>query len=117
MNGVSGPQPHVAEGVGTAPTRDTPRRAWGLIGGIAPVGTSGTSRRPVMVGLCRGWCFSCSTDKNLSRMGLGFPNKSPREFYVRWLLMKFTPNDFWTLRLIGKNHNLKERLRGSMGGL
>ena len=31
-----------------------------------------------MVGLCRGWCFSCSTDKNLSRMGLGFRNKSRR---------------------------------------
>ena len=65
-----------------------------------------------MVRLCHGWCFSCSTDKNLSRMGLGFRNKSPREFYVRWRLMNFAQNDLWTLHSTGKSHNLKERIRG-----
>ena len=102
----------VVEGVGTGPTRDTPRRAWGVIAGIAPSWTSGTSRRTQMVRFCRGWCFSCFTDKNLSRMELGFRSKSRQEFYVPWRLMKFPQNDFWTLGLIQKNHNLKERIRG-----
>ena len=84
----------------------------GVIGGIAPGWTSGTSRRTVMVGFYRGWCFSCSTDKNLSRMELGFRNKSRREFYGQWRLMKFALNDFWTPRSTGKSHNLKERIRG-----
>ena len=61
---------------------------------------------------CCGWCFSCSTDKNLSKMGLVSLNKSPLKFYVRWRLMKFAQNDFWTPRSIGQNQNLKERIRG-----
>ena len=65
-----------------------------------------------MVGLCHGWCFSCSTDNNLSKMGLGFRNKSSREFYGQWRLMKFALNDFWMPRSTGKSHNLKERIRG-----
>ena len=101
----------MVEGVGTAPTRDIPRLAWGVIGGIALGWTSATSRR-MMVSLCHGWCFNCSTDTNLSRMGLGFRNKSRREFYGQWLLMKFALNDFWTPRSTGKSHNLKDRLRG-----
>ena len=67
---------HVVEGVPTAPTRDTPRLAWGLIGGIAPGWTSATLRRTVMVGLWREWCFSCLIDKNLSSMELGFQTKA-----------------------------------------
>ena len=97
--------------MGTAPTRDTPCQARVVIGGIAPGWTSATSKRKVMVGLCRGWCFSCLTDKNLSRMGLGFRNKSPREFYGQWRLMRFALNDFWMPRSTGKSHNLKERIR------
>ena len=109
---MSGVEPHVVEGVGTAPTRDIPRLAWGVIGGITPGWTSAILEPMVMVGLCRGWCFNCSTDKNLSRMGLGFRNKSRREFHGQWRLMKFGLNDFWTPRLTGKSHNLKERIRG-----
>ena len=112
MTGVSGVEPHEVDGVGPAPTRDTPRRAWVVIGSIAPGRTSIFLKRTVMVGLCRAWCFSCSTDKNLSRMELGFRNKSPQEFYGQWHLMQFAQNDFWTLRSIGKNHNLKEQIRG-----
>ena len=62
--------------------------------------------------LGHGWCFSCSIDKNLSRMEWGFKNKSRREFYRQWRLMKFALNDFWTPRLAGKSPNLKERIRG-----
>ena len=50
MMGASGVEPHVVEGVGTAPTRDTPRLAWGMIGGIAPGWTSATLKRTLMVG-------------------------------------------------------------------
>ena len=65
--------------------------------------------------------FQLLRDKNLSRMGLGFRNKSRREFYGQWRLMKFVPNDFWTPRSTGKSHNFKDRIRGqflpgSMGG-
>ena len=105
-------EPHVVEGVGTAPTRDTTRLAWGVIGRIAPGWTSATLRRTVMVGLCREWCFSCSIDKHLSRMELSFRNKSRREFYGQWRLMKFAPSDFWMPRSTGKSHNLKERIFG-----
>ena len=110
MNGVCVVEPHVVEGVGTAPTRDTARLAWGVIGGIAPDWTSGTSRRMVMVGLCRGWCFSCSTDKNLSRMRLRFRDKSPREFYGQWRLMKVM--DLETLRDI-QGMSVAPRCNGS----
>ena len=65
-----------------------------------------------MVSLCRERCFSCLIDKNLSRMELGFRNKSRQEFYGQWRLMKFALNDVWTLGSTGKNHNLKERIRG-----
>ena len=65
-----------------------------------------------MVGLCREWCFSCLIDKDLSRMDLGFRNKSRREFYGQWRLMKFALNDFWRPCSTGKSHNLKERIRG-----
>ena len=112
ITGVSGEGPQGERGVGPAPTRDTPRRAWVVIGGIALGWTSATSRQTVMVGLCHGWCFNCSTDNILSRMGLGFRNKSRREFYGQWRLMKFVPNDFWTPRSTGKSHNLKDRIRG-----
>ena len=112
MTGASGVEPHVVEGGGTAPTRDTPGLAWGLIGGIAPGWTSAISKRTVMVGLCHGWCFSCLIDKNLSRMESGLRNKSRREFFRQWRLMKFVLNDFWTPRSTGKSHNLKERIRG-----
>ena len=98
-------EPQGERGVGPAPTRDTARLAWGLIGGIAPGWISATWRRMVMVGLCRGWCFSCSTDKNLSRMELGLRNKSRRDFYGQW----FGLNDFWKP---GKSHNLKGGIRG-----
>ena len=83
-----------------------------MIGGIAPGWTSATSRRTVMVGFSHGWCFNCSTDKNLSRMGWGFRKKSRWEFYGQWRLMKFVPNDIWTPRSIEKSHNLKDRIRG-----
>ena len=112
MNRVSGEEPQGERGVGPAPQRDTPRRTWVVIGGIAPGWTSATSRRTVMVGLCHGWCFNCSTDRNLSRMGLGFRNKSRREFYGQWRLMKFVPNNFRTPHSTGKSHNLKDRIRG-----
>ena len=52
MNGDSGVEPHVVEGMGTAPTRDIPRLAWGVIGGIAPGWTTATLRRTVRVSLC-----------------------------------------------------------------
>ena len=121
MTGVSGVEPNVVEEVGTAPTRDTPRRAWVVIGGIAPGRTSVIWKRTVMVGLWREWCFSCLIGESLSRMELGFRNKGRREFYGQWRLMKFALNDFWTPRSTGKSHNLKERIRGSflpgsMGG-
>ena len=86
---------HVVEGVPTAPTRDTPRLAWGVIGGIAPGWTSATLRRTV-----DGW------------HGIGLPNKSRREFYGQWRLGKFALNDFGTPRSTGKSHNLKETIRG-----
>ena len=57
--------------MGPTPTRDTPPRAWRVIGGIAPGLTSASLRRTVMVGLCREWCFSCLIDKNVSRTELG----------------------------------------------
>ena len=60
----------------------------------------------------RGWCFNWSTDKNLSRMGLGLRSKSRQEFYGQWRLMKFALNDLWTPRSTGKSHNLKDRIRG-----
>ena len=107
---VSEVEPHVVEGVGTAPTRDTPRLVWGVIGGIAPRWTSAFLKRTVKVGFCHGWCFSCLIDLNLSRMELGFRNKIPREFYMH--LMKFALNNFWTPRSTGKSHNLKELIRG-----
>ena len=112
MNGVPGEEPQGADGVAPAPTRDTPFLTWRVIGGTAPGGTSRTSRRMLIIDLCRGCCFSCSTDKKLSRMGLGIRNKSPREFYGQCLLMKFALNDFWTPRSTGKSHNLKDRIRG-----
>ena len=112
MNGVSGVEPDVLEGVGTAPTRDTSRLAWGVIGGSAPGWTSAILKWTVMVGLCREWCFSVLIDKNLSRMELGLRNKSRWEFYGQWRLMKFAQNDFWTRRSIGKSPILKERIRG-----
>ena len=103
MTGASGAEPHEVDGVGPAPTRDTPRLAWGVIGGIAPGGTCATSRQMVMVCLCRKWCFSCLIDKNLSRMELRFRNKSRREFYGQWRLMKFALNDFRTPCSTGKS--------------
>ena len=68
-----------------------------------------------------GWCFGCLINKNLSRMELGFRNKSRQESYMQWRLMKFALNDFWTLHSTGKSHNLKEHIHGyillvSMGG-
>ena len=65
MKSGSGVEPQVVEGVGAAPTKDTPRLAWGVIRGIAPRWTSGTLRRTARAGLCHGWYFSCSTDKTL----------------------------------------------------
>ena len=106
MNRVSGVEAHEVDRVGPAPKRDIPRLAWGVIGGIAPGWTSATSGRMVMVGLCRGWFFSSSTNRNLSRMGLGFRNKSCREFYGQWCLMKFALNNFWTPRSTGKSQQL-----------
>ena len=88
------------------------RPGMGVIGGNAPGWTSATLRRTVMVGLCRGCSFNCSTDKNLSRMESGFRKKSRREFYGQLRLMQFALNDFWTPRSAGKSHNLKERIRG-----
>ena len=64
-----------------------------------------------MVGLCHGRCFSCLIHKNLSRMELGFQNKSRQESYVQWRVMKFALNDFLTPRSTRKCHNLKERIR------
>ena len=112
MTGDSGVEPHVVEGVGNAPTGDTPSLAWGVIGGIAPGWTSAILQQTVMVSLCHGWCFSCLIDENLSRMELGFGNKCPREFYGQWRLMKFALNDCWTPRLTGKSHKSKEKIRG-----
>ena len=112
MTRVSGVEPHEVNRVGPAPTRDTPRLGWGVIGGIEPGWTSATLRRTVMVGLCREWCLSCLIDKNPSRMELGFRNKSRQEFDRQWRLMKFALNDLWTPCSTGKSDNLKEQIRG-----
>ena len=112
MTGVSGEEPQGERGVGPASTRNTPRLAWGVIGGSAPSWTCATLRRTVMVGLCHGWCFSCLIDKNLSRIECGLRNKSNQEFYGQWRLMKLALNDVWTPRSTGKSHILEERIRG-----
>ena len=107
----SGEEPQGEREVGPAPTRDPPRLASGVIGGVGPGRTCAILKGTMMVGLCRDWCFSCLIDQNLSRMELGFRNKSRQEFYGQWRLMKFALNDFWMPCSTRKSHNLKDRIR------
>ena len=65
--------------------------------------------------------FQLFNRKESLKDGIGLPKENPRDFYLQWPLMKFAQNNVWTLRSIGKNHNVKERIRdyillGSMEG-
>ena len=93
-NGVSGEDPKRYEEWHPHPRGTHPAWHGGGIGGTAQGCIAATLKRMAMVGLCQGWCFSCSTDKILSRMEMGFRHKSLQESYMRWRLMKCARTTF-----------------------